>query len=123
VANTDSNKLVLLVSHGGNDDKSTVALTIANAALSSGMEVAVFLTSDAVELSRNGAVDMTHVKPFKKLEELIDSFLGNGGIVWTCAPCFTHRGLNGEDVVERATVTGAGPMIDWIKQGASTLSM
>ncbi len=46
-------KLVLLLAHNANDDKSTVAFTIANAALSSGMEVAIFLTSDGVEVSRD----------------------------------------------------------------------
>jgi predicted peroxiredoxin len=124
MANTDNNsKLVLLVSHGANDDKSTVAFTIANAALSTGMEVGVFLTSDAVELSREGAVDFTHVKPFKKLEELIDGFLENGGQVWTCSPCFNHRGLSTDEVVERAIVTGAGPMLEWIQAGAATVSL
>ena len=47
-----TNKLVVVLGENSNDDKSSVAFTIANAALSTGMEVAVFLTSDGVELFR-----------------------------------------------------------------------
>ena len=59
MSDTKSNKLVVLLSHGANDDKSTVALTVANAALSTGMEVAIFLTSDAIELSRDGSCELS----------------------------------------------------------------
>ena len=52
--NGKSKKLVLMLSQNGNDDKSTVAFTIANAALSTGMEVGVFLVSDGVEMGRQG---------------------------------------------------------------------
>ncbi len=123
MSDTKSNKLVVLLSHGGNDDKSTVALTVANAALSTGMEVAIFLTSDAIELSRDGSCEFTHVKPFKKLEELIDSFVSNGGLLWACSPCFQHRGLKADETVDKAIVTGAGPLLEWVQMGASTLCL
>ena len=121
---TDKKRLVILLGHNGNDDKSTVAFTIANAALSKGdTDVAVFLTSDGVEVSREGSHDLTHVQPFKKLEELIDNFVEKGGILWACSPCFQHRGLKQEQTVQRTIVTGAGPMLEWIAAGASTLSL
>jgi predicted peroxiredoxin len=122
MSDTKSQKLVLVVTHGANDDKSTVAFTVANAALTSGMEVAIFLSSDAVELSREGSSDHTEVKPFKPLAELVDSFTGRGGLVWSCAPCFNHRGLKTEETINKSVVTGAGPMLEWIAAGASTLS-
>jgi predicted peroxiredoxin len=116
-------KLVIVLGHGGNDDKSSVAFTIANAALSNGCQVAVFLTSDGVELCRDGACDLTHVQPFKPLGELIDGFVHKGGVLWSCAPCFQHRGLKSEETVERTIVTGAGPMLEWVGQGASVISL
>ncbi|MCE7994908.1 MAG: peroxiredoxin [Roseivirga sp.] len=119
---TNANKLVVNLSSNAKDDKSTVALTVANAALGSNMEVAIFLTSDAVELSRSGACEYTHVQPFKKLSELIESFVANGGTLWACTPCFNHRGLNAAETVEGTIVTGAGPMLQWIGSGAQTLS-
>jgi predicted peroxiredoxin len=116
-------KLVILLAHGGNDDKSSVAFTIANAALSTGMEVAVFLTSEGVELARDGACDMTLVQPFRKLDEMIEDFLGKGGVVWACSPCYKHRGLDDKQNYENVIVTGAGALIEWVKMGATTLSL
>lgn len=119
----EKKKLVVLLAHDANDDKSSVAFTIANAALSTGMDVAVFLTSNGVELSRDGATALTHVKPFKPLEELITGFVGSGGIVWACTPCFQHHGLVQEKLHERVIVTGAGPLLEWIAAGASTVCL
>ena len=116
-------KLVVLLAHNANDDKSSVAFTIANAALSTGMQVAVFLTSDGVELSREGACEQTLVRPFKPISELIDMFFEKGGIVWSCAPCYQHRGLKPEENVEKVLVTGAGPLIEWVQLGAATISL
>jgi predicted peroxiredoxin len=116
-------KLVVLISHDANDDKATVGFTIASAALSTGMQVGIFLTSNAVELARDGSCDLTHVKPFKPLNELIESFIEKGGVVWACSPCYQHRGLKPEHNFEKVLVTGAGPLVEWIAAGASTLSL
>lgn len=117
-----SQKLVVSLSVNAKDDVSTVAFTVANAAISKGMEVGVFLTSDGVELSRASAHEYTHVAPFKRLNELIEGFTANGGTLWACAPCFNHRGLNTNETVPGTEVVGAGPMLDWIASGAQTLS-
>jgi len=117
------NRLVVLISTDTNDDKSSVGFTIANAALSTGMEVAVFLTSNGVELSRDGSCELTQVKPFKPLGELIEGFVEKGGIVWACTPCFQHRGLETDKVYDKVVVTGAGPLVEWIQAGAATLSL
>lgn len=116
-------KLVVLLAHGANDDKASVAFTIANAALSAGMKVGVFLTSDGVELARDGSCDLTQVPPFKKLEELIDGFVQKGGVLWACSPCFQHHGLKQEETVEKTIVTGAGSLLEWIQDGAATVCL
>lgn len=118
----ESKKLVVVITSNGNDDKSTVGFTVATAALSTGMQVAVFLTSDGVELSKDGGCDLTHVLPFKKLDELIDAFLEKGGLVWACSPCYQHRGLEQAKNYDKVIVTGAGPLIEWVQAGATTLS-
>ena len=119
----ETKKLVVLLSHGANDDKSTVAFNIANASLSAGLEVAVFLVSDAVQLGRDGSCDYTVVRPFKPLQELIDSFIDGGGVLATCAPCYQHRGNKAEDSVEGSRVTGAGLLVEWVAAGASTICL
>lgn len=118
----NSKKLIITLSVNTNDDVSSVAFTVANAALSKDMQVGVFLTSDGVELSKSGGCEYTHVAPFKRLSELIESFVSNGGTLWSCSPCFNHRGLKANETVEGTIVVGAGPMLDWIAEGAQTLS-
>jgi len=115
-------KLVIVLTKGINNDVSSVAFTIANAALGKEMEVGIFLTSEGVDLSRETGSEFTHVHPFKKLKELIESYIKNGGILWTCSPCFNHRGLNAEEIYKGSEIVGAGPMLDWIAEGARTLS-
>ncbi len=117
-----SKKLVITLSVNAKDDVSTVAFTVANAAISKGMKVGMFLTSDGVELSKLSACEYTHIMPFKKLNELIESFANSGGIIWSCSPCFNHRGLKADETVTGTEVVGAGPMLDWINEGAQTLS-
>jgi len=117
-----SKKLIVNLSNNAKDDVSTVAFTVANAALSKGLEVAVFLSSDGVELSRAGAYEYTHVAPFKKLNELVEGFVTSGGTVWACTPCFNHRGLDAGSNIEGIEVVGAGPMLDWVLDGAQTLT-
>ena len=119
---SNTKKLIVTLSVNSNDDVSTVAFTVANAAISKGLEVGVFLTSDAVELSREGACEYTHVQPFKKLNELIEAFTSNGGTLWACAPCFNHHGLKVDETVNGTVVVGAGPMLEWIVDGTQTLS-
>ena len=85
--------------------------------------MAIFLTSDGVELSREGAVDYTQVRPFKGLSELVDTFVEGGGILWSCAPCFEHRGLRTAETVAKTMVTGAGPMLEWVRSGARVISL
>ena len=119
---SNTKRLVVTLSVNSNDDVSTVAFTVANAAISKGLEVGIFLTSDAVELGRAGACEYTHVQPFKKLNVLIESFTASGGTLWACAPCFNHHGLNADEIVDGTSVVGAGPMRDWIADGAQTLS-
>jgi len=118
-----SKKMVLPLAHNANDDKSTIAFTIANAALSSGMEVGIFLTSDGVELSREGSCDYASFKPFKPATELVEGFVAGGGVLWACAPCCTQRGLTEEETVDGTVIVGAGPMLEWVADGASTLSL
>ncbi|MEM1328904.1 MAG: DsrE family protein, partial [Bacteroidota bacterium] len=101
---SNSKKLVLTLSVNSNNDVSTVAFTVANAAISKGYEVGMFLTSDGVELSKAGGSEFTHVAPFKKLNQLIDGFVENGGTLWACSPCFNHRGLEANHTVKGTAV-------------------
>ena len=120
----DTKKLVVLVSRGLDDERATVAWTLANAAIDSGQEVTVFLVSAGVDLVRRGAADKIQMNPHDpSMKELIDKFIANDGTVWACPPCASLRGYDEDALIDGVTITGAGPLHDLLKEGAATLSV
>lgn len=120
----EKKKLIILASHGLEDERSTVAWTIANGGLNNGLEVGIFLVSSAVDMARKGAVDNIRVNPFDPpLKELIQTFMEKGGKVWACPPCSKVRGYAEEDFLEGVIITGSGVIHNAIKEGAATLSL
>ncbi len=114
--------LVVLVSHGPDEEMSSVAFTIATGGLTSGLNVAVFLVSSGVDVVRRRAAELTHVQPLEPLQSLVDDFVARGGELWACTPCVKARGYEQADLLEGVTITGASPVHERIKQGAATLS-
>ena len=74
----DTKKLVVLVSRGLDDERATVAWTLANAGIASGQEVTMFLVSSGVDLVRRGAADVVQMNPNDpSMKELIGKFIAN----------------------------------------------
>lgn len=115
-------KLVVVLTYGANTDRSTIALTVANASLSAGMDVMVFLASDGVDLVREHAADMASVKPFLGLDELLTKFAAGGGVIAACGSCCTFRGLQSGDGRKEIEVAGVSVLTDWLVAGATTIS-
>ena len=119
---TGTDKLVVLVTKGIESELSSVAFTIANAGLTAGLKVSVFLTSTAIDLVRRGGQRMTQVSPLEALAALIEDFQKRGGTIWACPPCVKSRGYESSDLLDGVVVVGASAMHAEIKQGAATLS-
>jgi predicted peroxiredoxin len=118
----DSRDLVIMVTHGIDDELSSVAFTIANGSITAELKVSVFLSSAGVDLVRKRATDTTQVNPLEPLSALITDFLSRGGTIWACAPCVKARGYTEDDLIDGAVISGASPMLELIKAGAATLS-
>ncbi len=119
---TDKPHLVVLMTHGPEDERASVAFTIANGGMTAGQEVSVFLTSAAVDIVRRQAADHVHVKPLEPLADLLRDFLARGGTLWACTPCVKARGYKQADLLDGVIITGAAPMHERIMSGAATLS-
>lgn len=117
-----TDKLVVLLTKGIDSELSSVALTIANGGISSGLKVSLFLTSTAIDLVRKGGNNLTHVMPLEPLAALIDDFMKRGGTIWACPPCVKSRGYEQQDLMDGVIITGASAMHAEIKDGAATLS-
>lgn len=120
--NTQSNQLVILVTKGIDHELSSVALTIANGAITEEMQVTLFLTSAAIDLVRKRGVELTHVAPLSTLKALLISFKDRGGRIVACPPCVAARGYIETDLIEGIEVAGASTILSQLKNGAASLS-
>ena len=59
----EKKKLVIVIACGLEDEKMSVAWSIANGGIKSGLDVTIFLTSSAVDCVRKGAADKVHLNP------------------------------------------------------------
>jgi predicted peroxiredoxin len=114
--------LVVLVTCGTDHELSSVAFTIANGGITSGLNVAVFLTSAAVDLVRKRAADLTVVNPLDPLAKLIDDFMKRGGKIWACTPCVKARGYESGDLIPGVEIAGSSKVHELLKGGAASLS-
>ena len=59
----DKQKLVILITRGFDDERSSVAWSVISGGINSGLEVTVFLTSSGVDWVRKGAADVARLNP------------------------------------------------------------
>jgi len=120
---TEKKKLVVVITTGLSDEKSSVAWSVANGAIGSGMDVTIFLASSGVDWVRKGAADKVHLNPLDPtMMEMIDNVRNNGCRILVCPPCAKVRGYEAEDLIEGTTLAGSVSMHELIAQGAATLS-
>ncbi len=115
-------KLAIVVSRGHDDERATVAWTIANTGLAAGREVTMFLVSSAVDTVRKGAIEHVRMNPFDPpLKELVEGFLARGGKIMVCPPCAKVRGYVDDNLMDDVQVVGSPALHALIAEGASTL--
>ena len=120
---TDRKKLVIVISRGLDDERSSVAWSIANAGVASDMDVTVFLVASGVDWVRKGGADVAHLNPLDPpIRDLIGNVVSAGGSILVCPPCAKVRGYDEGDLVDGITIAGAAAMLEVVNQGAATLS-
>ncbi len=119
----EQKKLVIVNSRGFDDERSSVAWSIANTAVASDMDVTMFLVAAGVDWVRKGAADVARLNPLDPtMNDMVNNFLGNGGRILVCPPCAKVRGYTEDSLIEGATVAGAPVMLKEIHSGAAALS-
>ena len=119
----EKKKLVLLISRGFDDERSSVAWSIANASVASNFEVTVFLVASGVDWVRKGAADSARLNPLDPpIAEMIANVMAHGGNILVCPPCSKVRGYGEDALLDGVTVAGAPAMLEVVQQGAATLS-
>ena len=116
-------KLMISITNAKNDtDKATVGFVVANASVASGVETIVFLSTEGVRLSQAGYADDIHEEGFAPLKELIEKFIGAGGKLWVCSPCFKKRGLDEGKLLPSTTIVGGAKAVEFLTSGASCMT-
>lgn len=120
---SDKKKLVVVVTSGFNDERSSVAWSVANGAIGSDMQVTMFLVSSGVDWVRKGAADQARLNPLDPpLKDMIQTVMDSGGRILVCPPCAGVRGYEKDDLIDGVTLAGSVAMLDEVQQGASTLT-
>lgn len=111
------------ITHAKDDtDRATVGFVVANAAVASERETMVFLSIEGVRLATDGYADDVQEAGFQPLKKLMDDFTANGGKVYVCSPCFKKRTLDENKLVPGATIVGGAKLVEFLSEGAPSVS-
>ena len=106
-----SHALVVKITSGTEDpERCNQALTVAAAAVASGLEVSLWLTGEAAWLSlpgRAGKVALSHAAP---LADLLDGILAAGRVT-LCTQCAARRDITEQDVISGIRIAGAATFV------------
>jgi predicted peroxiredoxin len=120
---SDTKKLVVIVTSGFNDERSSVAWSVANGGIASGYEVTMFLVSSGVDWVRKGAAEVARLNPLDPpVKEMIQNVKDSGGTIMVCPPCAKVRGYDKEDFIDGVDLAGSTSMLGVVSEGAKTLT-
>jgi len=115
----DKQKMVVTVTNGVDNERASVAWSVANGGVGMGFEVTMFLVSAGVDWARKGAAAKARPNPMDPtIGEMMDNVVNNGGQVLVCPPCAAVRGYEQEDLIDDATLAGSPAMLGVAAQGA-----
>ena len=121
---SEAKKIVIVNSRGLDDERSSVAWSIANTAVASGIKTTVFLVSSGVDWARKGAADAAQLNPLDpKMSEMIDNVVQSGGEILVCPPCAKVRGYNEDSFIDGVVLAGAPALLERIMAGADSVSL
>jgi predicted peroxiredoxin len=119
----DKRMLVVVITCGLDDEKMSVAWSIANGGISTGIDVTVFLTASAVDCVRKGATDKVHLNPLDPtIGKMMNNLTSRGGKIFVCPPCAGVRGYTEADLIDGVVITGSGVIHELFKEGAAALT-
>lgn len=109
-------KLVIKVLSGFTDPERTAqAFTVAATAVAAGVEVSLWLTSDASDFALPGKAKeflLPHAAP---LDDLLQTILASGSIT-LCTQCAQRRGITADQIIPGITIKGAASFVEEIME-------
>jgi predicted peroxiredoxin len=120
---SEKQKMVVVVTNGFNDERSSVAWSVANGGVGMGFEVTMFLVSSGADWARKGAAEKARPNPLDPpIKDMMRNVIDNGGQILVCPPCASVRGYEADDLIEEAKLAGSAAMLGIAAQGATVLT-
>jgi len=120
---SDTKKLVIVVTRGCDDERASVAWSVANGGIGTGFEVTMFLVSAGADWARKGAAEFARLNPLDPpIKEMMQNIIDSGGNIFVCPPCAKVRGYERENLIEGAELAGSAAMLGIVADGAKTLT-
>jgi len=120
---SESKKLVVIVTRGCDDERSSVAWSVANGGVASGYEITMFLVSAGADWARKGAADYAQLNPLDPpVKDMMQTIIDSGGSIFVCPPCAKVRGYEKENLIEGAELAGSTAMLGVVSEGAKTIT-
>ena len=116
-------KLVIVISRGHDDERASVAWSIANGGVNAGLDVSLFLVSSGVDWVRKGGADVAHINPLDpSMKTMIENIMKSGSTISVCPPCAKVRGYSETDLLPGVKIVGSIAVHEQILAGAAALS-
>jgi predicted peroxiredoxin len=120
---SDKKKLVIVVTHGFDNERASVAWSVANGGIGMDFEVTMFLVGSGVDWVRRGATNTARLNPLDPpVGEMIQNVVEAGGSIMVCPPCAKVRGYEQSDFIDGVELAGSAAMLGVVSEGGSTLT-
>ncbi len=105
-------RLVIKLIAGKEDpERLSGALNVATAAIASGVEVSLWLTSESSWFALPGKVGEIQIPHSPNLDELLSMVIENGNVT-LCTQCAVRRGLEKQDLIEGIEIKGSASFVE-----------
>jgi predicted peroxiredoxin len=116
-------KLVVIVTNGFDNERASVAWSVANGGIASDYEVTMFLVASGVDWVRKGATQVARMNPLDPpVNDMIQNVIDSGGTIMVCPPCAKVRGYEQDDLIDGVVLAGSTSMLGVVSEGAATLT-
>jgi len=120
---SEKKKMVVTITNGVDNERSSVAWSVANGGVGMGFDVTMFLVSSGVDWARRGAAEKARPNPLDPtIGEMMNNVMESGGQILVCPPCAKVRGYDESDLIDGAVLAGSAAMLGVAAQNAITLT-
>lgn len=124
MSNSNTDLLITLTAHENDENNVTIAFTMGVKALEKGHRIEILLLSNAVHLAEKGYAEKIDIgEPFSPIDELLPTYLEQGGQLKVCSSCMEHNGVKEADLVDGAEVVTADYVVDALMSASRTLQL